>query len=144
MATKNKHYSLRVLSGENVGAQIVLEPNIPIVVGKSATCNVIFNNQDVADRHIKLVLSDDKIRLRPLAQPVYIEGKDIGLHDATLKLYQLVTIGNVGFAIGDGTAQWPRVDAQGRKFPLTLERERFGKSSSSGWKKWLFWLGLAL
>ena len=144
MATKNKHYSLRVLSGENVGAEIVLEPNIPIVVGKSATCNVIFNNEDVADRHIKLVLSNNQVRLRPLAQPVYIEGKDIGLHDMTLLPYQLVTIGKVGFAIGDGTAEWPRVDSQGRKYPLALKREDFGKRSTSRWKKWLFWLGLIL
>ncbi|MCK5813178.1 MAG: type III secretion system inner membrane ring subunit SctD [Cocleimonas sp.] len=144
MATKNKHYSLRVLSGENVGAEIVLEPNIPIVVGKSATCNVIFNNEDVADRHIKLVLSNNQVRLRPLAQPVYIEGKDIGLHDMTLLPYQLVTIGKVGFAIGDGTAEWPRVDSQGRKYPLALERDDFGKRSTSRWKKWLFWLGLIL
>ncbi len=141
MATKDKRYSLRVLSGENTGAQIVLEPNVPVVVGKSATCNVIFNNEDVADRHIKLVLSNNKIRLRPLAQPVYIEGKDIGLHDATLLPYQLVTIGKVGFAIGDGSGQWPRVDAEGKRYPLALEG---GSPKNSGWKKLLFWLGLAL
>ncbi len=144
MAIKNKRYSLRVLSGENIGAQIVLEPEVPVVVGKSATCNVIFNNEDVADRHIKLVLSDNKVRLRPLAQPVYIEGKDIGLHDATLKPYQLVTIGKVGFAIGDGTGQWPRVDPQGKRYPLALDGEKVEKSSGNGWKKLLFWLGLIL
>ncbi len=143
MATKDKPYSLRVLSGENTGAQIALEPNIPVVVGKSATCNVIFNNEDVADRHIKLVLSNGKVRLRPLAQPVYIEGKDIGLHDATLLPYQLVTIGKVGFAIGDGSGQWPRVDAEGKRYPLALEGGST-KSNRSGWKKLLFWLGLAL
>jgi type III secretion system YscD/HrpQ family protein len=145
MATKNRRYSLRVLSGENAGAQITLEPQIPIVVGKSAACNVIFNNEDVADRHVKLVLSEGKVRLRPLAQPVYVEGKDIGLHDATLLPYQLVTIGNVGFAIGDGTGKWPRVDSQGKKQYLGLESGSSNKSEASGaWKKWLFWLGLAV
>ena len=144
MATKDKRYSLRVLSGENVGAEIVLEPNIPIVVGKSATCNVIFNNEDVADRHIKLVLSGNQVRLRPLAQPVYVESKDIGLHDMTLLPYQLVTIGKVGFAIGDGTAEWPKVDTQGRRYPLALGSEGVGKKGAGGWKKWLFWLGLIL
>ena len=145
MATKNRRYFLRVLSGENVGAQIVLEPRVPIVVGKSAACNVIFNNEDVADRHVKLVLSDGRVRLRPLAQPVYVEGKDIGLHDATLLPYQLVTIGKVAFSIGDGTGQWPRVDRQGKKQYLGLEGSTSKKAgTSSTWKKWLFWLGLIL
>lgn len=144
MASENKHYSLRVLSGENMGAQIVLEPNVPVVVGKSATCNVIFNNEDIADRHIKLVLSGNKVRLRPLAQPVYIEGKDIGLHDATLLPYQLVTIGKVGFAIGDGSGDWPKVDPQGKRYPLALEGSNSTKNKTNGWKKLLFWLGLGV
>ncbi|MCK5895885.1 MAG: type III secretion system inner membrane ring subunit SctD [Cocleimonas sp.] len=147
MATKNTRYSLRVLSGENVGAQIALEPNVPIVVGKSAACNVIFNNEDVADRHVKLVLSDGRVRLRPLAQPVYVEGKDIGLHDATLLPYQLVTIGKVGFSIGDGSGQWPRVDLQGRQYQLELDdsTKNVNKSTTgSGWKIVLFWLGIAI
>jgi type III secretion system YscD/HrpQ family protein len=145
MATRNRRYSLRVLSGENAGAQISLAPKVPIVVGKSAVCNVIFNNEDVADRHVKLVLSEGRVRLRPLAQPVYVEGKDIGLHDATLLPYQLVTIGKVGFSIGDGTGKWPRVDSQGRKQYLGLEGAKSKKTGSAdGWKKWLFWLGLAL
>jgi type III secretion system YscD/HrpQ family protein len=145
MAAKNRRYSLRVLSGENIGAQIALEPKVPIVVGKSATCNVIFNNEEVADRHVKLVLSDGKVRLRPLAQPVYMEGKDIGLHDVTLLPYQLVTIGKVGFSIGDGSGQWPRVDSQGRKYQLELEdstKNVTKQGTNSGWKVWLFWLGI--
>ena len=144
MATKNRGYSLRVLSGENTGAQIALEPRVPLVVGKSAACNVIFNNEDVADRHVKLVLSEGSVRLRPLAQPVYVEGKDIGLHDATLLPYQLVTIGKVGFAIGDGTGRWPSVDQQGKKQQLGLESTDKKAETSGAWKKWLFWLGLAV
>jgi len=144
MASKKKPFSLKVLSGANIGAQITLEDKKPIVIGKSAECNVIFNNEEVADRHVKLVLSAGRLRLRPLAQPVYVEGKDIGLHDVTLMPYQLVTIGNVGFSVGDGTGRWPRVNSKGRKIDLALENKPVDKSSSGRWKKWLFWLGLAL
>ena len=145
MARNTKLFSLKVLSGANVGAQITLEDKTPVVVGKSAKCNVIFNNEDVADRHIKLVLSNGRVRLRPLAQPVFVDGKDIGLHDVTLQPYQLVTIGKVGFSVGDGTGKWPRVDSQGRSPNLSLEDKTSEKTvSHGGWKKWLFWLGLAL
>jgi type III secretion system YscD/HrpQ family protein len=105
---------------------------------------VIFSNEDVADRHVKLVLSEGGVRLRPLAQPVYVEGKDIGLHDVTLLPYQLVTIGKVGFALGDGSGRWPKVDIHGRKYQANLERNITNKTTTSGWKKWLFWLGLAV
>lgn len=144
MASKHTRYSLRVLSGENIGAQITLEPNTPLIVGTSAACNVIFSNEEVADRHIKLVLSAGRVRLRPLAQPVYIEGKDIGLHDATLLPYQLVTIGKVGFAIGDGSGRWPKVDRQGGKYLAKPEGRITNKANTSGWKKWLFWFGLVV
>lgn len=144
MASNKKLFSLKVLSGANIGAQITLEDKKPVVVGKSAKCNVIFNNEEVADRHIKLVLSGGRLRLRPLAQPVYVEGKDIGLHDVTLLPYQLVTIGKVGFSVGDGTGRWPRVDSQGKKINLGLENKTVKKTSNDAWKKWLFWLGLAL
>ena len=144
MASNKKTFSLKVLSGANVGAQITLEDKKPVVVGKSAKCNVIFNNEEVADRHIKLVLSGGRLRLRPLAQPVYVEGKDIGLHDVTLLPYQLVTIGKVGFSVGDGAGRWPRVDAQGQKISFALENKAVKKSSNGRWKKWLFWLGLVL
>ena len=143
MASDKRPFFLKVLSGANVGAQITLEDKNPVVVGKSAECNVIFNNEEVADRHIKLVLSAGRLRLRPLAQPVYVEGKDIGLHDVTLLPYQLVTIGKVGFSVGDGTGRWPRVDSQGKKINLELENKA-DKKISGGWKKWLFWLGLTL
>ncbi|HIO91494.1 MAG TPA: EscD/YscD/HrpQ family type III secretion system inner membrane ring protein [Leucothrix mucor] len=144
MVSNGKQFSLKVLSGANIGAQITLEDKKSVVVGKSAKCNVIFNNEDVADRHIKLVLTDGRVRLRPLAQPVYVEGKDIGLHDVTLLPYQLVTIGKVGFSVGDGSGQWPRVDSQGRKISFQLEDQSIKEPSSGAWKKWLFWLGLAL
>lgn len=144
MASKQMQYSLKVLSGENIGAQITLEPRVPIVVGKSSECNVIFNNEDVADRHIKLVLSEDKVRLRPLAQPVFVDGKDIGLHDVTLRPYQLVTIGKVGFSVGNGGGTWPQASTEGKKVALPLKDNTNKKQKRDTWKKWLFWMGLVL
>ncbi|MCK5902346.1 MAG: type III secretion system inner membrane ring subunit SctD [Cocleimonas sp.] len=143
MASSKKLFSLRVLSGENIGAQITLEQKMPIVVGKSAECNVIFSNEEIADRHIKLVLVGDKIHLRPLAQPVFVEGKDIGIHDVKLIPYQLVTIGKVGFSIGDGTGRWPKVDGEGRD----LDHKLNGVGKKEGafwWGKWLFIIGVLL
>ncbi|CAA6815694.1 MAG: Unknown protein [uncultured Thiotrichaceae bacterium] len=103
----NIQYVARVLSGVNMGAEALLPGSKPVVIGKSATSDIIFSGARVANRHIKIQRHGNAIELIPLAQPVYVDGKDVGLKSVILKPNQVVTIGDVRFAINDKQQPWP-------------------------------------
>lgn len=103
----NIQYVARVLSGVNVGAEALLPRSKPVVIGKSASSDIIFSGARVASRHIKIQRHGNAIELIPLAQPVYVDGKDVGLKSVILKPNQVVTIGDVRFAINDKQQPWP-------------------------------------
>lgn len=103
----NIQYVARVLSGVNVGAEALLPSTKPVVIGKSTTSDIIFSGARVANRHIKIQRHGNAIELIPLAQPVYVDGKDVGLKSVILKPNQVVTIGDVRFAINDKQQPWP-------------------------------------
>ncbi|HHL19412.1 MAG TPA: hypothetical protein ENJ33_06725, partial [Thiothrix sp.] len=67
MKSSDIYYMVRILSGVNEGAQVSLPRNIPIVIGHSNDCDVILNGAAVADKHIKITLLGQAIKLIPLA-----------------------------------------------------------------------------
>ncbi len=114
MKSSDVHYIVKILSGVNEGAQVNLPRNIPIVIGHSSECDVILNGAAVADKHIKITLLGQAIKLIPLAQPVYVNGKDIGLREYNLELYHVVEVGGVCFTIGLHGRPWPTYDPEQR------------------------------
>lgn len=134
-------YQLKILNGVNVGATARLTESSPLVIGRSAACDLILNGADVADKHVKIEISNDRVRLLPLAQPVYVDDEDIGLHEITLRPYQIIGIGKVEFAVGDGSIAWSDVT----KVPRVQKKSKSSSrddQQSGGWdlKKILFWL----
>lgn len=99
---------LRILSGSNSGARTLLKLG-EYIIGSSHHCDIILHDSHIANQHIKITVSEDEIRLYPLAHPVYIDGKDIGKAEYKLKHYQVITIGNVHFAIGSLKKAWPTI-----------------------------------
>jgi type III secretion system YscD/HrpQ family protein len=114
MKSSDVHYMVKILSGVNEGAQVSLPRNIPIVIGHSNDCDVILNGAAVADKHIKITLLGQSIKLIPLAQPVYVNGKDVGLREYNLELYHVVEVGGVCFTIGLHGRPWPAYDPEQR------------------------------
>lgn len=107
MSKQDIKFAVKVLSGVNQGAVAILRDSSGVVIGKSIDCDIVFSGAEVADRHVAIELNGSRIRLTPLAQPVYINGKDVGLHDVVLQPDQLVTIGDVDFIIADPKQPWP-------------------------------------
>ena len=114
MKSSDIYYMVRILSGVNEGAQVSLPRNIPIVIGHSNDCDVILNGAAVADKHIKITLLGQAIKLIPLAQPVYVNGKDIGLREYNLELYHVVEVCGVCFTVGLHGRPWPAYDPEQR------------------------------
>jgi len=114
MRSSDIHYMVKILSGVNEGAQVRLPRNIPIVIGHSSDCDIILNGAAVADKHIKITLLGKSTKLIPLAQPVYVNGKDIGLREYNLEPYHVVEVGGVCFTIGLHGRPWPAYDPEQR------------------------------
>ncbi len=108
MKSPNVQYLVKVLSGVNKGAKVRLPLNTPVTIGRSNHCDIILNGVAVADQHVKLQLQGSVVRLSPVAQPVYLDGKDIGLREAALEPYQVIEVGGVSFTIGMQGRPWPR------------------------------------
>ena len=115
MTKQNIQYVVKVLSGVNEGATADLQDASGVVIGKSIGCDIIFNGANVADRHVVVELEGGRIRLTPLAQPVYIDGRDVGSNEIILKPNQLVNIGVVDFTIAEKNQPWPDYDANTKK-----------------------------
>jgi type III secretion system YscD/HrpQ family protein len=143
MIKQNIQYVVKVLSGANQGATADLQVGSGVIIGRSNSCDIIFNGANVADRHIAIELEGEKLRLTPLAQPVYIDGKDVGSHEVILYPNQLVNIGVVDFTIADKNQPWPDYDKNTKKIDVV---KRLGHNNKVTTKPSLFgspWLWLA-
>ncbi len=135
MNTKESPYLLKVLSGFNAGAKINLNVG-SYTIGNSNDCEIIFHDKYIAPQHIKLIITTKDIFIHPLANPIYISGKDIGTYDTKLHPYQVVTIGNVHFTIGFKEHPWPAI-----KHPIFQNKNATNKhhrnnkqNKNSSWK----------
>ncbi len=126
MTKRNIDYVVKVLSGINQGATAELPDESGVVIGRSAACDIIFSGASVADRHVAVELDGGRIRLTPLAQPVYIDGKDVGLREVILRPNQLVNIGVVDFTIADKRQPWPDYDPLTKKLAVANEPDESG------------------
>jgi type III secretion system YscD/HrpQ family protein len=115
MTKQNIQYVVKVLSGVNEGATADLQDTSGVVIGRSVGCDIIFNGANVADRHVAVELDGGRIRLTPLAQPVYIDGRDVGSNEIILQPNQLVNVGVVDFTIAEKNQPWPDYDSTTKK-----------------------------
>lgn len=100
MSIQQTAYLLKVLSGSNAGALVRLNTG-SVVIGKAMSSDIILYDEDVADAHLRLKISADKLFITPLAQPVYVDNREVAAAEMLLKPYQVVTLGNVEFFVAD-------------------------------------------
>lgn len=147
MTKQNIQYVVKVLSGINQGATADLRKGSGLIIGRSDKCDIIFNGANVADRHVVIELDHEKIRLTPLAQPVYVDGKDIGSHEMVLFPNQLINIGVVDFTIADKKQPWPAYDGENKRLETVSDvsnaSKRRTKPSYMG-SPWLWFAVVAM
>ena len=131
MNIQKSPYLLKVLSGSNAGAKINLNVG-SYIIGNSSDCEIIFHDKYIAPQHIKLIVTTKDIFIHPLANPIYISGKDIGTYDTKLRPYQVVTIGKIHFAIGFADQPWPVIKRPVFQKKNSTKTQQQSKKSS--WK----------
>jgi len=100
MSVQHTAFILKVLSGINAGASVRLKTGSS-VIGRSMSCDIILHDEAIADQHVRLVVAESSIILRPLARPVFIESLEMTADEVELKLYQSVRLGSVEFMVVD-------------------------------------------
>lgn len=139
---------LRILSGSNSGARTLLKLG-EYIVGSSHHCDIILHDTHIASQHVKIIVTEEAMLLYPLVHPVYVDGKEIGKTEYKLKHYQVITIGNVHFAIGSLKKAWPTLKRPNINTPEKdnfLETNKYypNRYSANKKKSQLNWLHVLL
>ena len=113
----DQHWTMRVLAGVHVGAEVTL-PDEDNVLGSDESCDFVFDDAGVAQRHLSLRPTANGVQLTVLDanEPVLVDGHPVeGSTD--LEPYRVVSCGALALAVGPTDAPWPSIDLPGSRIP---------------------------
>lgn len=96
-------FILRVLRGTNAGAAVRLKTG-SLVIGRSMSSDIILYDEDIADKHVQLTVTPSVVTIKPLVQPVFVGGQEVGVDEISLPLALPVRVGNAEFVVVDSRA----------------------------------------
>ncbi len=103
--------TLRVLSGPHRGAEFEI-PAEAVIIGTADACDVVIDDDAVADRHAELQLEGDHIKLTPLEGNVFIAGKLLR-EPSDVENFTFITLGNTHLMVGESESKrWADVEQQ--------------------------------
>lgn len=106
MTMTSPQFNLNVLSGPHTGAELPLESGT-YSIGSHESCDLVFNDKSLSDKHLQIVLSSSGLAIRPLALPVYINGSELTQGRATINELDVITLGDTHFAVAGLNTTWP-------------------------------------
>ena len=101
---------LKILSGNHQGAEMVLDGN-PIIIGKSADCDIVLSDSLIADKHAKIKVVGKTCVLKPLNGKVFIDGKLVKTETVEVSQFQFITLGDTHLVFGPINETWPSISA---------------------------------
>lgn len=103
MAVHQTSFILKVLNGANAGAAVRLKTG-SIIIGHSISSDIILHDEEIADHHAQLTITARNLMLKPLVQPVLLDGHEVGVAEVELQPGQIVKLGRVEFVVVDSLA----------------------------------------
>lgn len=101
MATLDPVIELRVLAGDNAGAQIHLTADRPVVIGKHPQCDWKLSGESVADFHCKLEVKKGRLLVSPMSGTIILNGTPVLIRNSTVfKLGDVIALGSMKVQIG--------------------------------------------
>ena len=105
-----QHWTLKILAGVHVGAEITL-PDEESILGSDDVCDLMVDDAGLAGRHVSLSPGPTGVRLSVLdtASPVVVDGQPL---EGTVELgaYQVVSVGGLSLAVGPADQPWPAIE----------------------------------
>ena len=120
-------WTMRILAGVHVGAEAALDDE-EAVLGSGEECDFVLEDDGLAGRHVSLLPTGSGVRLTVFdaGNPVRIDGQPID-GSALLEPFQVVSIGELAFAVGPADQPWPQIDLP----PVQSDGSDAGESNAS-------------
>ncbi|CAM2065477.1 type III secretion system inner membrane ring subunit SctD [Sulfidibacter corallicola] len=104
----NQQFLLKIFSGPHVGAEIVLKDGL-YVIGLDDDCDLIFHDQNLADKHLTLTINSGQLAVAPFGKEVVrVNGDRIPEgQQFEMEPFAIVTVGTTHFSVGPEDEKWP-------------------------------------
>ncbi|MGF1526673.1 MAG: type III secretion system inner membrane ring subunit SctD [Candidatus Competibacterales bacterium] len=108
----SKNLQLVVFSGAHEGAELPLDPG-EYTLGSGDECDIILSDEGIAATHAMVSINGDQIWLRPMAQPITVEGQPLAedVEQTRLEPFQTVGLGSIVVGFGIQGEAWPKLTA---------------------------------
>jgi two-component system, NtrC family, response regulator HydG len=100
-----RSYRIVVGAGPDVGRELIVVPPSRVLIGTSATCDLVLTDRQVSRRHLSLDLVTPELQAADLTSTngTYVNGVRIG--SATLTGGEVITLGSTRLEVGHGAAE---------------------------------------
>ena len=102
-------FVLRVLSGEQAGAQIPLRAK-RYKIGSDEDCDIVLIGEQISECHVDMFFDENCLSILRTHAPVHLEQKLISTLPVDLEPMQIFTLGNIALAFGPENGDWPDQD----------------------------------
>ncbi len=134
---------LRVIAGPNRGAEVPLHDG-SWVIGSGPDGDIVLSDRAVAGRHLRLDIEGERIRVEPLALPLWLDGRPVERKAFRISPYQCLSLGDSHLALGLADRPWPPLEPPHR-MPVAApgetraEAEARGAAAALPWRRpaWL-------
>ncbi len=104
----NLSYSLKVLSGPHIGAEVNLSDKTWII-GRAEVCDIVLLDETLNEQHAKIFLKDGKVFCESFEDAtVIVEGVTIE-GPTELKNFQAILCGKTLLSVGPSNEVWPEI-----------------------------------
>ena len=103
-------WQLRVLDGEQSGANVVLHP-ARYLIGSGEGCDIVLTGTDIEGKHLEAFFADGRFSLLRAFAPVFVDGEVASQFPVDLDAGRIVTLGSVSLSFGKEDEDAPDADA---------------------------------
>lgn len=101
----SNNWQIRVLEGEQTGANIDLQPT-RYLIGADETCDVVLTGEGVKDKHLEAFFADGRFSILRASAPVFVDGEAIEQFPSDIDVQRIITIGDVSIAFDAQDSEW--------------------------------------
>lgn len=127
----NGNWQLRVLEGEQTGANIDLQPT-RYLIGANKTCDIVLTGESVEDKHLEAFFADGQFSILRVFAPVFVDGEAIEQFPSDINVQRIITVGGVSIAFDVQDSEWfDTVEVAGIRDKINADRSVSSASKNS-------------
>jgi len=101
---------IRILSGFNEGAELQIDPGVPIILGSHPECTLVLIDPGIVDRHCQFIFTVAGLMCTALNEKIRIGEKELAPGEtAKVDDFQLIRCGDITLAAAEDSVNWDEV-----------------------------------